>query len=420
MAAPVIESYTDVSHSGTAFDVTKPTGLAVGDLLLAIIAKDDDLSMSPPAGWTTDFDGSGVAALACASFIFHKVADAADVAASVFTFTGDSEDYVGRLYRISNVNGTPIDIVDATGNSGTSTAPQATAITTGSNDSLVFAFAGMDDNDTPYSLTTGGWTTDLNTDNTTAGIVIGRKVQATAGTTGAVDFTTNASDGWICSQIAIKSADAAGEITGTLDESLAVATASGAGTVLITGATSEALAALTADGVGSVDVSGGGSNGLGNLLLSSAAAVDVVGDGSATLDAATLDSAGVVGSAGVNGILDVTLAGLTSDGVGNVDVAGATAKELGAIAMDSAGTVDVTGSFGKSLSTISLTSTGTVEIKGELDQQLDNVPLESVGSLSIIGTCAIILGTLMLSARDFIPGRRIYKLLGSGFKKFLS
>ena len=214
MAVPVIESYTDVSHTGTSFDVTKPTGLAVGDLLLAIIAKDDDITMAPPAGWTTDFDGSGNASQACASFAFHKVADADDVAASVFNFTGDNEDYVGRLYRISGVDTTtPIDAVDATGTVGTTATPQAVAITTQTDDALCFAFTGMDDNDVPYTLETAGWTVDVNTDNTTTGIVIARKSLASAGTTGAVDFTTNASDGWVASQIAIRPFVEVGDVT---------------------------------------------------------------------------------------------------------------------------------------------------------------------------------------------------------------
>lgn len=212
MAAPVIESFSDLADAGgtTTPTWTKPTGLALNDLLLLIVAKDDDVDMEPPDGTWTEYRYFTVAA-GCSSYFFYKLADSGDVAASNFVFTGDSESYVGRLYRISNVNtATPIDADDATGALGTSTAPQAPSIDTVTDDALVFAFAGMDDNDTPYSLDTAGWTEDYNTDATTSGIVIGYKVQAIAGATGAVDFTTNASDGWHAAQIAIKSADAAG------------------------------------------------------------------------------------------------------------------------------------------------------------------------------------------------------------------
>ena len=41
-------------------------------------------------------------------------------------FTGDNEDYVGRMYRISGFDsGTPIDVIDAVGATGTSQTPQA-------------------------------------------------------------------------------------------------------------------------------------------------------------------------------------------------------------------------------------------------------------------------------------------------------
>ena len=210
MSAPIIESSTDISHSGTSFDVTKPTGLSVGDLLLALIAKDDDITMNPPGGWSDGFRLTTVS-LACSTYAFYKVADAGDVAASIFTFTGDNEDYVGRLYRISNVyNATPIDAVDTVGSSGSTTTPQAPSINTVWDNSLVFAITGMDDDDIPYTLETGGWAEDVNTSNTTAGVVIGRKVVVTGGSaTGACDFTTNADDGWHASQIAIRAANEA-------------------------------------------------------------------------------------------------------------------------------------------------------------------------------------------------------------------
>jgi len=208
MAAPVIESSTAITEADetTSFTVTKPTGLEVGNLLFALIAKDDDVDMNPPAGWS---DGFQILAYDNSIFSFYKVADATDVAASNFTFTGDSEQYVGKLYRISGIDtSTPIDAVDTTGANNVSTSPQAPDLETLTDDALVFAMAGMDDDDTPFSIDTAGWTEDhnavSNTGNGTCGIVIGRKIMSTAGQTGAVDFTINASESWAASQIAIK------------------------------------------------------------------------------------------------------------------------------------------------------------------------------------------------------------------------
>jgi len=202
-AAPVIESSTNIAElATTAFNVALPSETAAGDLLVAIIAKDDDIAMDSSHGFTDAFVG-GIVGVDHSTWCWYKIADADDVTRTYVTFTGDKEDYVGRMYRITGHNpDNPIYAVDTTGATGTSATPQAPAIVT-VIDTLVFAVTGMDDNDVPYAITTGGWTEDLNTSVTTAGIVIARKAFSAAGSTGAVDFTTNASDGWAASQVAI-------------------------------------------------------------------------------------------------------------------------------------------------------------------------------------------------------------------------
>lgn len=88
--------------------VTKPTGLAVGDLMVVHLSRSDNDQNSRTwslAGWTTIVDtqgndtgisSSGIAAL-------YKIADSGDVAASNFTFTISSATDVcgGAIYRIS-------------------------------------------------------------------------------------------------------------------------------------------------------------------------------------------------------------------------------------------------------------------------------------------------------------------------------
>jgi len=205
MAAPVIESSTDISALGVdTFDVTLPSGTEAGNLLLAIIAKDDDVAMASSHGFTQGF-GIQFVAGGNSTWGCYKIAIAADITRGYVTFTGDKEDYVGRMYRITGFNSsTPIDKVDTIGATGTSDTPQAPSIDTITDDALVFATTGMDDNDEPYTLETAGWTVDLNTSVSTAGIVIGRKVMTSAGATGAVDYTTAATDGWAATQIAIR------------------------------------------------------------------------------------------------------------------------------------------------------------------------------------------------------------------------
>ena len=204
MAAPAIASSTNISASGTGFAVTNPSGMTAGELFLAIISKDDDPGMSSDNGMSTGY--SITQATGNALWCFWKIALATDISRGDMNFTGDNEAYVGRMYRITGFySASPIDAVEATGAIGTSNTPQAPTLETQTDDTLVFAATGMDDNDTPYAVITGTYTEDHNADNTTSGIVIARRVMSTAGFTGVCDFTTNASDGWAATQIAIGS-----------------------------------------------------------------------------------------------------------------------------------------------------------------------------------------------------------------------
>ena len=136
----------------TSYDlvITKPTGLAEGDLLVAVIASAG--SMGTPAGWT-------VRATVNQCDVFSKVADAGDVAASNFTFTATgSFGHIGALYRISGFAPTTPGFYEETGsdtilnNGSTTTLSTACSITPVSNESLVIMAAHTwRDNDSDYA-----------------------------------------------------------------------------------------------------------------------------------------------------------------------------------------------------------------------------------------------------------------------------
>ena len=66
--------------------ITKPAGLALGDFMLAhVVNKATSGTITPPANWTIIGAQSNTAS--SRSALFYKFADAADVAASTFTFT---------------------------------------------------------------------------------------------------------------------------------------------------------------------------------------------------------------------------------------------------------------------------------------------------------------------------------------------
>ena len=83
---------------GTGGVLTKPTGLAVGDLMVAIVVAETVADLASPGGWTNQ--GSRDTANYAKTKLFTKVADSGDVAASNFTFTG-TDIRGGILYRIT-------------------------------------------------------------------------------------------------------------------------------------------------------------------------------------------------------------------------------------------------------------------------------------------------------------------------------
>lgn len=106
MAFPVVQSYqsTATNTNASSIVVTKPTGLTVGDLMVAFIAfshlGSSGQNINLPSGWT---GVQGVNQNRVVFSAFYKVADSSDVAASnfTFTFTTTVEQSSGSIHRIS-------------------------------------------------------------------------------------------------------------------------------------------------------------------------------------------------------------------------------------------------------------------------------------------------------------------------------
>lgn len=107
-------SQTNTSTNSNTVAVTKPASLAVGDFMIAAASLAygaTGFSISAPAGWTTlgtETDTGGAFAA------FWKIADASDVAASSFTFTGSgggtADAMAAGITRLSGQNlAAPID-----------------------------------------------------------------------------------------------------------------------------------------------------------------------------------------------------------------------------------------------------------------------------------------------------------------------
>lgn len=104
MATPVIQSFgTGSADSGTTVTITKPTGLAVGNLMVSLVFtyEPGGRIISDLAGWTTL---AGTNQTTINAKAFWKIADAADVAASNFTFNlsaGGVDSVRGIIFRIT-------------------------------------------------------------------------------------------------------------------------------------------------------------------------------------------------------------------------------------------------------------------------------------------------------------------------------
>jgi hypothetical protein len=103
MAVTVASSSTAYSASGTSLVITKPSGLAVGDLMLAGIRNDDGGNgITLPSGWTIL-----VSTFNPFSFVYthYKYADSGDVAASNFTWTAQNSTIMaGGILRVTGAS----------------------------------------------------------------------------------------------------------------------------------------------------------------------------------------------------------------------------------------------------------------------------------------------------------------------------
>ena len=134
----------------TSFEMTKPTGVASGDLMIAIIAKDDDDAITGvPEGWNDlQLTAAGTAARFNA---YYKVAGGSEP--SSYTWTGDSERYFGVILRLVGIRTPEIDISAIV--EGNDLTPIAPSVDTVWPNALIIQAFGADDDDVPYTTPAG-------------------------------------------------------------------------------------------------------------------------------------------------------------------------------------------------------------------------------------------------------------------------
>ena len=100
--------------------ITKPSGLAEGDLMVAFIADSSYANVpDTPSGWTKIVEHTGDLSMTITAFA--KIASSGDAAAANFTFThpNGSATLAGFLYRITGTLASVDNIYRVTSNTGT-------------------------------------------------------------------------------------------------------------------------------------------------------------------------------------------------------------------------------------------------------------------------------------------------------------
>ncbi|TMC10751.1 MAG: hypothetical protein E6J41_07635, partial [Chloroflexi bacterium] len=195
-APPVVPAFRSASTVTNGTTVSKPSGTAAGDLLLATLEVDEDpATVTGPAGWTRIQDtlGAGGTGSAYHTQVWWKLAGASEPASYTWTVSGAPWVDIGLL-AYTNVNqANPID-VSAGRDAGTTTTPTTPAVTTtAANDMVVALFVNFESG----SWTAGsGMTRRYNFDSNEAQDAL----QATPGSTG-TKTATNSSSGPMTAEI---------------------------------------------------------------------------------------------------------------------------------------------------------------------------------------------------------------------------
>lgn len=201
--AIVLESQSTASPGppGTTIDVTKPTGVSAGDVMVAVVGAQvlSSTTISPPSGWTQ------VAQLWVSQPVlgmWYRVADGNEGTSFQFSYSQNSSARRAGILRYSGVdNTTPIDVAANT-NSGSSAAPRGLSVTTVTNDArLLMGLAFAQGN---QSAAPTGMTEQFELDR----VAFNDATQATAGASGDKDSTLSASNFWVTILTALRPAGA--------------------------------------------------------------------------------------------------------------------------------------------------------------------------------------------------------------------
>ena len=203
-----------VSSDATSITITVDGAPKDGDLLLAIISKDDDDAITNPTGWTTVTDATvGITPDSNRLHVAYRIASSEGTDPS-YTFTADSEQWCAAIYHYRNADtSSPVNVA---GNStGSSTSPTSPSITPTVDGCIILAGFACDEDNVPLTVDTGlHQHTSINSESNDAGacgLAIGYKSQTTAQSTGTFTHSQSTAVNWAAFTIAIAPSSGATE-----------------------------------------------------------------------------------------------------------------------------------------------------------------------------------------------------------------
>jgi len=206
--AVAVANYWSGTASGSTSVSVSVSGITAGNLLLAIVGKDDDsIPTGVPTGWTlVDSSTSGNAH---AVAVYYKEAVTADESATSYQWSGDREDWYVHLYELSGQDaGTdwqcsadPVRF--ASGSTSASSTTHNSSCINWSTGTICIAGVFYDGDETPITNNNSGWTTRWNGataggNNGVSGVCLDQ-----ANTSGSTTWVADANDEWISYRILV-------------------------------------------------------------------------------------------------------------------------------------------------------------------------------------------------------------------------
>jgi hypothetical protein len=385
---------SDASADNIAFD--KPTGLANGDVLVAVVRAAAAPTISPPDGSWGEFAQNPVTNRTIG--MFYKVISnaAGEPATYTFTFSGSVGFRGGGLIRFSGVNTTTPSDCTASVRSGTATTHTYGSITTVTDGAMLIGC--VTSNSTSLDPTPPAEMAELWQITRTA---FANGIKATAGATGDLTGTQSSLNlNYNTVFGALRPASAGGgSAEGTLSATLGALTASATGAIALDGDLTATLSALLLSAVAALDITGDLTATLGALALNADGEVAITADLSATLDALTLSATGELVT-GANGSLTATLGALTANAAGELALQAALTQALEALTATAAGALALTGDVDATLGALTLSAEGTLTAgpSGQLAATLGALTAQATGAIALTAQATVALGALTLNA----------------------